>query len=222
MNKKILFLLFYTTLFLSGCLDYYQETKLKTDGSGEMFVHYTMKVATQQDSMFVSQIGIFSPDSIRKEFSSNYSRISKIEVYADSTDTTMHAKIELTFRNIDSLNQAKAFKDANFSLKNGAAGQKIFSQFIPPIATGFGIDASKFYVTYVYYMPGDIVAHNAAAISNNKLTWKYKLSEIGMGKTITATYRPFKLKETPIWIYSLAFIVMAIVIIFLFKKNKSI
>ncbi|MGE5456715.1 MAG: hypothetical protein ACM3RX_00005, partial [Methanococcaceae archaeon] len=90
------------------------------------------------------------------------------------------------------------------------------------IATGFGIDASKFYVTYVYYMPGDIVAHNAAAISNNKLTWKYKLSEIGMGKTITATYRPFKLKETPIWIYSLAFIVMAIVIIFLFKKNKSI
>ncbi|MGE5400490.1 MAG: hypothetical protein ACM3S2_08810 [Ignavibacteriales bacterium] len=221
MNRKLFYLLIYTTLFLNGCLNYYQETTIKTDGSGEMFVHYWMKTAKSQDSLFVNQAGIFNADSIKKEFSSEYSKIGKVEVYADSADTTVHAKIELTFQHIDSLNSAKAFKDANFSLKNGAVGQKIFSQFIPPVATGFGIDANQFTVTYVYYLPGDIITHNAHEISKNRLTWKYKLSEIGMGKTITATYRPFKLKETPIWIYSLAFAVLIIVIIFLFKKNKS-
>lgn len=206
---------------LSGCLNYYQETTLKTDGSGEMFIHYWMKLTTTQDSMVVSRFGIFNPDSIRSEFTSKYNTIENVEVYPDGNDSTIHAKVEIVFPNIDSLNNARAFRDVNFSLKDGASGQKVFSQFIPPAATGFGFDAELFDITYIYYLPGDIITHNAHEKSSNKLTWKYKLSEIGMGKTITATYRPFKLKETPVWIYILALVVIIIVVIFLFKKNRS-
>jgi hypothetical protein len=202
-------------------LNYYQETTLKTDGSGEMFVHYWMKMVTTQDSMIVNQFGIFNKDSIRKEFTSRFNKIENIEVYGDGKDSTIHAKIEFTFQNIDSLNDAKAFREANFSLKDGATGQNIFSQFISPTATGFGFDASLFTITYVYYLPGEIITHNAQEKSSNKLTWQYKLSEIGMGKTMTATFRPFKLKETPDWIYVLALIVLAVVIVFLFRKNKN-
>lgn len=204
-----------------GCLNYYQETTLKTDGSGEMFIHYWMKLTTAQDSMIVGRFGIFNQDSIRSEFTSKYNTIDNVEVYTDGNDSTIHAKVELTFQNIDSLNNSKAFKDVNFSIKDGASGQKVFSQFIPPAATGFGFDADQFDITYVYYLPGDIITHNAQDLSSNKLTWHYKLSEIGMGKTITATYRPFKLKETPVWIYILAMLVIIIVVVFLFKKNKS-
>ena len=208
-------------LVLPGCLNYYQETTLKTDGSGEMFVHYWMKMVTTQDSMIVNQFNIFNPDSIRNEFTSKYDKIENVEVYNDGRDSTIHAKVELTFQNIDSLNETKAFREANFSLRDGAAGQKIFSQFISPAATGFGFDASLFTITYIYYLPGEIITHNAMEKSSNKLTWRYKLSEIGMGKTLTATFRPFKLKETPIWIYILAFIVLSVVIIFLFRKNRT-
>ncbi|MCX6152039.1 MAG: hypothetical protein NTX22_16050 [Ignavibacteriales bacterium] len=220
MKKKIYFI-FALLLFIPGCLNYYQETTLKTDGSGEMFIHYWMKMATAQDSLIVNQFGIFNSDSISKEFTSKYNTIENLEVYNDGKDSTIHAKIELSFKNIDSLNNAKAFKEANFSLKDGAAGQKIFSQFISPAATGFGFDASLFSIVYVYYLPGEIITHNAHAKSSNKLTWKYKLSEIGMGKTITASYRPFKLKETPVWIFVLAILVLSVVIVFLFRKNKS-
>ena len=208
-------------LVLPGCLNYYQETTLKTDGSGEMFVHYWMKMVTTQDSMIVNQFNIFNPDSIRNEFTSKYDKIENVEVYNDGRDSTIHAKVELTFQNIDSLNETKAFREANFSLRDGAAGQKIFSQFISPAATGFGFDASLFTITYIYYLPGEIITHNAMEKSSNKLTWRYRLSEIGMGKTLTATFRPFKLKETPIWIYILAFIVLSVVIIFLFRKNRT-
>jgi hypothetical protein len=218
MKKEILF---FILLFIPGCLNYYQETTLKTDGSGEMFIHYWMKMITTQDSMIVNQFGIFNPDSIKKEFYSLHSKISNIEVYTDGNDTTIHAKIELSFQNIDSLNDTKAFREANFSLKDGAIGQKIFTQFISPSATGFGFDASQFMITYVYYLPGEIITHNAMEKSSNKLTWNYKLSEIGMGKTLTATYRPFKLKETPVWIYILALIVLSVVIVFLFRKSRS-
>lgn len=208
-------------LSFNGCLNYYQETTLKTDGSGEMFVHYWMKFVTPQDSLISNQFGIFNPDSIRTEFGSEFSEISDIEVYNDGTDSTIHAKVELTFRNIDSLSRTRAFKEANFSLKDGAAGQKIFSQFITPAATGFGVDGSAFSITYVYYLPGDIITHNAHELSNNRLTWQYTLADIGSGKTITATYRPFKLKETPVWIYGLAIFVLFIVVFFLFRKTKS-
>jgi len=221
MKLKLFYILLPVVLLFNGCLNYYQETTLKTDGSGEMFIHYWMRSITPQDSVISSQFGIFSPDSIKAQFHSAYSDVSDIEVYNDGTDSTIHAKVELTFNNIDSLSQTKAFKDARFSLKDGAAGQKVFSQFITPAATGFGVDGSSFIITYIYYVPGDIITHNAHEKSNNKLTWNYTLADIGAGKTITATYRPFKLKETPIWIYGLAIFVLCIVVFFLFKKNKS-
>lgn len=221
LSKILIALLIVSAAYLNGCLNYYQETKLKTDGSGEMFIHYWMKLSTQQDSLVVTNSGVFNPDSIRSEFSAEHNAIENVEVYTDSTDSTVHAKIELTFNSIDSLNTSRAFRGASFSLKDGAANQKIFSQFIPPAAGGFGVNAEDFTLTYVYYLPGDIITHNASEISGNKLTWKYKLSEIGTGKTITATFRPFKLKETPVWIYGLALFVLVLVIVFLFRKNRS-
>ena len=96
----------------------------------------------------------------------------------------------------------------------------IFSQFIPPVATGFGVDTKSFQVSYSYTFHGDIITHNAHIQNKNTLTWNYALDEIGRGKTISVTYRPFKLKETPYWIYVLAGIVLLLVIIFLFRKRR--
>jgi len=180
-----------------------------------------MKLPDSENLKILDKIGIFNPDSIRSEFSSIYSMIENIEVFSDSTDSTMHTLIELSFESIDSLNQTRAFKESNFSLKDGASGQKIFSQFIPPIATGFGIDGSAYTVTYKYTFSGEIITHNATTVEDRVLIWTYNLSEIGSGKTISVTFRPYKLKETPYWIYVLSGLVLLIVIIFLFRKKKD-
>lgn len=221
MKKLYIILTFLTfSLFLSGCLNYEQITTLKIDGSGEMYIHYWFKVQNQHDSLVMAKVGIFSPDSIRKEYSSKHLNLENIEVYTDSTDSTMHAKIELTFAKFDSLNSASAFKDVNFTFKRVDKNTMVFSQFIPPLATGFGVNGQLFKISYVYYIPGEILSHNAMNRSNNKLTWDYNLTEIGPGKTISATFRPFKLKETPIWIYYAALLVISVVIFYLFKKKK--
>ncbi len=220
-NVKKLFLLMLISTVFAGCLNYIQEVTVYPDGSGKMTIRYWMKLPDVESAVILDKIGIFNSDSIRKEFSSDYSSIENVEIITDTTDTTTHAVISLSFIHIDSLNKTKAFADSKFSLKEGAAGQLIFSQFIPPIATGFGIDGSAYSVSYRYIFRGDIITHNATSKDGRILRWDYTLAEIGSGKTVSVTFRPYKLKETPYWVYILSGLVLLIVIIFLFKKKKD-
>ena len=219
MLKRSILPLIALFVFLYGCLNYTQITTIKKDGSGSMFIHYWMKWTSQKDSLIAGQLGIFTKDKIQKEFTSKFSQIKNVEVYKDLSDSTIHSKVELSFNSLDSLNSMPAFKNSALSIKDGPKNTKIFTQFIPPIATGFGITTKNFSLTFIYYLPGEILSHNATEISNNRVTWKYTPDEIGIGKYITATYRPFKLKETPAWIYYCALTVLIIVVIFLFSKR---
>ena len=217
-SKIIIFI--FLIIFVSGCLNYIQDVNLYADGSGKMRITYWMKLPDPENVKVLDRIGLFNADSIRSEFASKYNTINDIKVYSDTTDSTTHAIIELSFPSIDSLNNTKAFASSNFSLQDGASGLKVFTQFIAPIATGFGLDGSNFNVTYKYTFAGDVVADNANSKDGRTLIWKYSLSEIGNGKTISATFKPFRLKETPHWIYFLMGFVLLIVIIFLVRKKK--
>ena len=208
-------------LFITGCLNYIQDVNLYPDGSGIMKLKYWMKYTDTSSSILYDQLGIFNEDSIRNHFSSPHIVIERVEVVRDTTDSTTQAFIDLSFAHMDSLNDSRAFADADFSFTDGAPGQKIFSQFIPPIATGFGIDGSMFRVTYKYTFSGDIITHNANVVEDRTLIWDYAFSELGSGKTISVTFRPFKLKETPYWIYILSGLVLLIVLVFLFRKKKD-
>ncbi len=206
---------------LNSCLNYHQEVTLYPDGSGKMRIDYWMKFINEESEKVVDNLGIFNPDSIRSGFQSDYSNVENVIVSRDTIDNTTHAVIDLSFNHIDSLNKTKVFSEYNFSFQEKTKDQIIFSQFIPPIATGFGIDASAFNVTYQYTISGDVLSHNAHQISGKTLTWRYSLSEIGGGKMITVTFQPYKLKETPSWIYFLSGAVLLLVLFFLLKKRKS-
>jgi len=213
--------IFSLSILFSACLNIVQETVLYTDGSGEMHIDYWMKLPDEDSRTVVEKIGIFNPDSIRSEFSSAQTKISAVEVFSDSTDSTTHAIIDFTFERIDSLNLTKAFADADFSFEEQTSGQIIFTHFIPPIATGFGINPADFHVTYTYTFSGTILFHNAQKYNDRTLTWDYSLDQIGGGKTIKVIFRPYKLKKTPDWIYMLTGAVLILVIFFLFRKKKD-
>jgi hypothetical protein len=208
-------------IVITGCLNYIQDVNLYPDGSGKMKINYWMKTPDTTSIKTLGKIGIFNEDTIKSEFSSPFTKIIEVRVYSDTTDSTMHSIIDLSFTHIDSLNKTKAFADAHFSFKDGASGQKVFSQFIPPIATGWGLDGSSFKIQYKYTFSGEVVQHNAHTQENKTLIWNYNLSELGSGKTISVTFIPYKIKETPYWIYMISGVVLIIVIIFLFKKKKD-
>jgi hypothetical protein len=205
----------------SGCLNYKQEVILYPDGSGKMKIDYWMKFMNEESEKVVDNLGIFNPDSIKSGFQSAYSKVENVTIYRDTVDSSSHALINISFNHIDSLNNTNIFAEYNFSFLEKTGGQINFSQFVPPIATGFGIDARNFIVTYKYTIPGEIISHNASQVSGKTLTWQYKLSEIGGGKTISVIFQPYKLKETPIWIYVLSGAVLLLVLFFLLKRRKS-
>ena len=214
-------LLFLVVLFISSCINYTQVTTIKTDNSGKMFIHYWKKVVPELDSLFITKFGIFNEDSIKSNFTATFNKINFVKVFKNSKDTTLHAQIEFEFSKLDSLNLLPFFKNAAFSIKDGKDNTKIFSQFVQPVTFNNDSLSNSIKIEYTYYLPGEIISHNANYVTRNKLIWKFSLNNIGNGKTITATYIPFKLKETPHLIYYLALTVIIIVLFFLFSKKKK-
>ena len=122
--------LFILLLFLPGCLNYYQEVTLYPDGSGKMKIDYWMKFDSEESAKVVDKLGIFNPDSIRSGFQTEYSQVNNVKVYSDTTDSTTHALIELSFDHIDSLNKTKVFTEYNFSHRWGRCSGELFFGFI--------------------------------------------------------------------------------------------
>ncbi len=222
MKKYISKLILFTiTVTLSSCINYTQVTTIKTDNSGKMFIHYWKKSVPKLDSLYALRIGLFNKDSLKTKFKATYNKINFVKIFKNNSDSTIHAQIEFEFTDFDSLNFLPFFKGANLSIKNGEEGTKIFSQFIQPVTISTDSVKIPAIIKYTYYLPGNIISHNANSQSRNKLVWKFTQEEIKNGKTIKATYIPFKLKETPKLIYYLSLAVIIIVLIFLFSKKKK-
>ena len=207
-------------VLLSGCLNYIQDVNIYPDGSGKMSLHYWSNLPYDINAKQLKDITFFSPEFLQKEFSSKYYNLKGIKVYTDSTDGTTHAIVNITFNNIDSLNYSRTFKDSKFSLIDDGTGIKTFTQIIPPINYNFSSDSSKYSITYKYTFYGKIYDDNSTEKEGRTLIWNFKPNEIGSGKTIYAKYKPFKLKETPEWIFILMGIVIIIVVFFLLRKSK--
>jgi len=219
MGKKFLklILLFFFISFI-GFLNYYQETELKIDGSGKMYCHFWSKFS-EQDSVILKQLGIFERDSIVKYFSAEGIDIIDTEKYYDKNDSSWHGKIFLKFVHIDSLNKIAAFSDFSFIWNKGSKNLITFIQKIKPFGGGVVAIMPSYAIEFVYYIPGKIYSHNAAEINNNKLTWRFNSKEIGTEKKIYVLFKPYKLKETPEWIYYATFIVLILVFYYLFRKK---
>ena len=208
-------------LLLSSCLNYEQVTTIKTDNTGKMFVHYWRDMGTDIDSLLLTKVGLFNEDSLQSKFQTTFTDVNFVKVFQDLNDSTLHAQLEFNFSNFDSLNFLPFFRNAKLANKETIDNEKVFSQLIQPITIGFDSIAKPLTIKYIYYLPGEIVEHNANSLSRNKLTWEFSVAEIGQGKLIKARYIPFKLKETPKLIYALALIVIIIVLVFLFTKRKK-
>ncbi len=223
MIRKVYLLLpiLITAFSITGCLKYNQITTIKTDNSGEMFVHYSMHWSTKNDSLILVRQNAFNRDSIQSNFKCLSNKITNIEVYQDNSDSTMHGKVSFTFTDFDSLKFAPAFKNMTFSISSGEGKTKIFRQSVPAFISGFNLEDSSYNFRFTYYLPGKIIEHNASSLSRNKLVWNLNSQNISTIKELKAVFIPFRLKETPPIIYYLTFLIMVIVLFYLIRKNKK-
>lgn len=207
-------------LLFSGCLNYEQVATIKKNGSGEMFIHYWTKMSQLPDSLLLLSTGIFNKDTLAVKYSSKFTTIDYTEVYKDFSDSTVHAKVKFIFSDIDSLNLIPAFKNYNFTFEEINDDEYKFSQDINYFQ--FSPDSTDNYkMSFTYYLPGKILSHNANSASLNKLVWEFDLNEAENIKQLTATFEPFRLNETPRWVYYSGIFVFLVVLYFLFRFKKN-
>ena len=209
------------SLFLGGCINYEQVTTIHGDNSGNMYIHYWAKVKLPIDSTIFTRVSAFNKNEIGKVFNSENVQLKNVEVYLDEGDSSLHGKIEFDFKNFNELNKLKPFEGSRLAITDVPGGNKKFTQFVKPFTLPFIFDSEKYWAEYTYYLPGNILYSNAQETSLNKLYWKFRLNDLQNGKILTATFRPFRLSETPRWIYYLAGFVILVVMFFLFSKKSS-
>lgn len=210
-----LFLLF---LIFHGCLHYEQQVQLEEDGSGTLHLHYWTEgiPAGIADSV---ALPYFTADSLEVLFTAPGVAVNSHKVYTDPSDGSLHTELQLSFSYLDSLNAIPVFESNEFSLTPGADGQLILTQFIPPVATGYGYADSTESLVYEYTFPGEIITHNAQKKEEQTLRWQYSPSEIAGGKTISVTYKK-TMPSTPVWVYLLAGAVSLLVLYALLRKKR--
>lgn len=185
---RLFCVVFIATLALSGCIDYEQKTRLETDGSGEMKIHYWAKES------LVDWLGKnrfpFNETDVRTKYGAIPGvTVGSVDVRSNDDDSTRHVTFDLRFADIRALSKQPGFERATFEWKEEGE-QTVFTHTVLEDEGSTSEGLEQFSVTYVYTFPGEIVDHNATEVDGATATWKLRLSDLGSTRTLTATIKP--------------------------------
>jgi len=174
-------------LYLAGCVNVEQKTKLKQDGSGSMKIHYWTKMSNVQSS---TELGGFSFDEskARQNYSSSNTEVTSVKVEDKQDDSTKHVNVELNFKNINDINSAKAFEKVKASWKEGKDGMD-FSYIVAKdtiSAKNMGASETKLY--YEFEFPAEVLQTNGRK-DGMKVIYEKTLADLKDDLEMTATIK---------------------------------
>ena len=233
-------------LFLAGCINYEEDLTLKSDGSGEMLMHYS--ISEQLSSMMAMGGGQqqdgkdempfkFKENEIRDALQADGVQVKKVEMKAEGGQ--QHVYVTVNFKKITDLNQTKTFKEMPFEW--GEEGKVIVFRHIlknkNPQADGSG-ESTQMGDQMAQAMLGNAAFSfkiklpdqalpapntNGTILEDGKtVTWKFPLVEMGKGdKVMTAQFKKGALPLGLIALGGGAFLVslIAVVIIIVFARK---
>lgn len=168
-----LFVLFLSFL-VNGCINYDQKTVLNSDGSGTMKIHYWAKTS----NIMGDEISGFSfkEDKIRDKFSSANTQVGDVKIEEKKEDSTKHVYLDLKFKDINKLTDAKGFSKIKSSWTKGKEGMEFVYTLLKDTAnSGFGMDSYK--LTYEFEFPNEVISSNGK-IDGKKVSWSKTLADL--------------------------------------------
>ena len=185
--------LFIAMLYLAGCVNYDQKTTLNADGSGTMKIHYW---TSMKNFTMGTKLGNFDFDE--KEAMKNYKGAGtadvKVKIEEKLDDSTKHAYVELSFKDINKIGDAPAFADVRPSWKEGKDVMEL--KYLLLKDTSAKDQSSDYTVTYTFTMPDEIISTNATKKDGKTLTWEYKLPDMAKDVEMTANVKGSAKKKT--------------------------
>lgn len=168
--------IFAFSVYLAGCVNYDQKTTLKDDGSGSMKIHYWSGMSNFSMGTSLGKFD-FDESKAKTKYTSSNTEVSSIKVEDKLDDSTKHVYIELTFKDINKISDAKGFEGVKVSWKEVSDGKELKYTLLKDTSASKQMSASDYDITYEFTMPSEIVSTNGTKDGQN-VKYAYKLSNL--------------------------------------------
>jgi hypothetical protein len=178
---------FALSIYFVGCVNYDQKTTLKDDGSGSMKVHYWTGMSNFSMGTTLGKFE-FDEAKAKEKYKSGNSEVTSIKIEEKLDDSTKHVYVELTFKDINKLPDAKGFEGVKPSWKVVNDGMELKYTLLKDTSAAKQMSASDYKVTYEFTMPSEIVSTNGTK-DGQTVKYSYTLSDLGKDIEMTTVVK---------------------------------
>ena len=178
---------FALSIYLVGCVNYDQKTALKEDGSGSMKIHYWSGMSNFSMGTTLGKFD-FDEAKAKEKYKSASTEVTSIKVEDKLDDSTKHVWIELTFKDINKISDAKGFDGVKASWKEVTDGMELKYSLAKDTSAAKQMSASDYKVTYEFEMPAEVVSTNGTK-EGQTVKYSYTLSDLGKDIDMTTVVK---------------------------------
>jgi len=180
-------ILFLIAVFISGCVNLDQKTVLKTDGSGSMKIKYWTKSSNVTGDE-LSGFG-FTEEKVKSNYTSSNTEPSAIVVKKNQTnDSLSEVSLELKFKDLNKLSEAKAFNKVKASWVQGKEGMDFKYILLNDSANAKNMGMNEYKLTYEFEFPGEILNTNGNK-EGQVVKWNKTVADLVKDVELTATVK---------------------------------
>jgi hypothetical protein len=164
-----------------------QKTTLKEDGSGTIKLHYwtSMKNLSMGD-----ELGGFSftESGVKTNYTAPGVEPSDIKISENTEDSTKHVNLDIGFKDINKLSDAKGFAKNRASWAKGKDGMDFKYTLLKDTANAGGMGMEEFKLNYEFTFPAEVIATNGTK-DGMKVTWNKTVADLKDDVNMTATIK---------------------------------
>lgn len=180
-------IVFALSVYLAGCVNYDQKTTLKDDGSGSMKIHYWSSMKNFSMGTTLGKFD-FEEAKAKEKYTSPNTEVSSVKVEEKLDDSTKHVYIDLTFKDINKISDAKGFEGVKATWKDVSDGKELKYTLLKDTSAAKQMSASDYKVTYEFTMPSEIVSTNGTKDGQN-VKYSYTLADLGKDIELTTVVK---------------------------------
>jgi hypothetical protein len=174
---------------LASCINLEQKTVLNEDGSGTMQIHYW----THNSNITSEEVyGFgFTDYTVKKNYTSENSQPTDIVIERNDGDSTTHVRLNLKFRDINLLPEAKSFSKISADWKFDEREEvmlliyRLLQDSINATSPGMG----DLKIVHEFTFPGEVVGTNGMQ-NGNTIRWENTIADLTQNVDLVAKINP--------------------------------
>lgn len=186
-NNGKWFLHFHISLliFISGCINLEQTTKINDDGSGTIILHYWTKSSNLSMGDELGGLS-FTEDKVKLNYSSPNTIVKSVNIENTDGDSNTHVKLNIDFKDFNLIPEAPGFS----KIRTGWRKVNNIMEFSYVIkkdsvnVTGMNDNILE----YKFEFPDEVISTNGIK-DDNTVTWKKTVSDLKENIEMTATVK---------------------------------